>query len=288
MNMHFENFIDVVQQNNWELHGIEVFEKDNVIAQYHADAFMRHPIYSATKSITSLAVGMAADDGKFDINESLYEYVKSEIPIYASVEQIENLKKITIKRLLTMSVQGYPFRPEGENWLEFSLMYPLKNVEEKAFDYSNISAYLAGVAVAKALDRHLYEYLEEKLFEPLHIQTPAYQNCPSGYFYGASGMMLTVHELSKIGLVCLQKGRYEGQRIVSAEYIQEATSIQQMNREGGYGYYFWKYRDGYRISGKWGQRCMISPEKELMVTYLSNMEHGSHLLTQAVEECILC
>ena len=186
-----------------------------------------------------------------------------------------------------MSVQGYPFRPEGDNWLEFSLMYPLKNVEEKAFDYSNISAYLVGVAVAKALDRHLYDYLQERLFEALEMEPFPYQNCPSGYFYGASGVQMSVHELAKIGQVCLQKGVYNEQRIVSEAYLEEATSVQQMNREGGYGYYFWKYKDGYRISGKWGQRCLIFPDRNLMVTYLSNMEHGSEKLTEAVEEWIL-
>lgn len=284
--MNFQNFIDTVKQNNWELHGIEVFYKGQIVEKYQEKP-ERHPIYSATKSITSLAVGMAVDDGKFDINESLYEYLKSEIPVYANTKQMENLKQITIKRLLTMSVRGYPFRPEGDNWLEYSLMYPLDNVEEKVFDYSNISAYLVGVAVANALDRHLYDYLEERLFEPLQILKPLYQNCPSGYFYGASGMQLTVGELARIGQLCLQKGIYNGQRVVSEEYLSEATTVQQVNREGGYGYFFWKYKDGYRISGKWGQRCLLFPDKGLMITYLSNMEHGSEKLTQAVEEFIL-
>ena len=72
--MNFEKFIDIVHENNWELHGIEVHEKENVIAWYHVDASKRHPIYSATKSITSLVVGMAINEGKFDINESVYEY----------------------------------------------------------------------------------------------------------------------------------------------------------------------------------------------------------------------
>lgn len=285
--MNFQGFVDTVKQNNWELYGIQVFQNGQIIEKYHEESMQRHPIYSATKSITSLAVGMAVDDGKFDIDTSIYEYLKSEVPTYVSQKQIDTLKKITVKRLLTMSVQGYPFRPQGENWLEYSLTYPLENVDEKGFDYSNIQAYLVGVAVAKALGVHLYDYLEERLFQPLGIVAPIYLNCPSGHFYGASGMQLTVPELGKIGQLCLQKGMYEGKRIVSESYIEEATSIHQMNREGGYGYYFWKYGDGYRISGKWGQRSYVFPKKDMVVTYLSNMEHGSGLLTEAMEEYIL-
>ncbi len=284
--MNFQGFVDTVKQNQWELYGIEVFQKGRIVEEYYVSP-KRHPIYSATKSITSLAVGMAVDDGRFDVEQSVYEYLKSELPVYVRQEQIENLKKITIKRLLTMSVQGFPFRPEGENWLEFSLMYPLTNVERKAFDYSNVPAYLVGVAVAKALGRHLYEYLEERLFDPLGIVKPKYQNCPMGYFYGATGMQLTVQELRKIGQVFLQKGMYDGQRIVSSAYIDEATRVQQMNREGGYGYYIWKYGEGYSINGKWGKKCYVFSKRDMLVTYLANMEQGSKQLTRAMEEWIL-
>ena len=131
----------------------------------------------------------------------------------------------------------------------------------------------------------MYDYLEERLFDPLGIVKPTFQNCPSGYFYGASGMFLTVPELAKIGQLCLQNGMFEGQRLVSEVYINEATSIQQMNREGGYGYFFWKYKDGYRISGKWGQRSFVFPEKDMVITYLSN--NGSGEVTEAMEKFIL-
>ncbi len=283
--MSFQGFVDVIKEKNLEVYGVQVFHKGEIVESWMEEPLLRHPIYSATKSITSLAVGMARDDRKFDIEAPLYEYLKSDVPVYASKEQVENLKKISVKRLLTMSVQGYPFRPEGDNWLEYSLLYPLKDVEEKSFDYSNIPAYLVGVSVAKALNVHLSDYLEERLFEPLGIVKPTYQNCPSGHFYGASGMFLTVPELAKIGQLCLQKGVFEGQRLISEVYMSEATSIQQMNREGGYGYFFWKYKDGYRISGKWGQRSFVFPEKDMVITYLSN--NGSGEVTEAMEKFIL-
>lgn len=283
--MNFQGLVDTIKEQNLEVYGIQVFNKGEIVGSWQEEPIQRHPIYSATKSITSLAVGMARDDGKFDIEAPIYEYLQSEVPIYASDKQRKNLKKLSVKRFLTMSVQGYPFRPEGDNWLEFSLMYPLENVEEKSFDYSNIPAYLVGVAVGKALGVHLYDYLEERLFDPLAILKPTFQSCSSGHFYGASGMFLTVPELAKIGQLCLQKGMFEGKRLVSEAYIREATSLQQMNREGGYGYFFWKYKDGYRISGKWGQRSFVFPEKDMVVTYLSN--NGSGEVTEAMDKYIL-
>ena len=73
------------------------------------------------------------------------------------------------------------------------------------------------------------------------FENPPFQRCPDGYFYGASGMELTVNELSRIGFVLMDEGLYQGTRILSEKYVKEACGIQQMNREGGYGYFVWKY-----------------------------------------------
>ena len=100
-------------------------------------------------------------------------------------------------------------------------------------------------------------------------------------------MKLTVHDLSKIGLLLYNKGVYDGQRIVSEEYVDMATSIQQMNREGGYGYYIWKYRDGFSINGKWKQKCYVLPKRGIIVTYLSHIEDDSHDLLDSMEKNIL-
>lgn len=182
-----------------------------------------------------------------------------------------------------MSVLGFPFRPEGDSWLYNSLRYPI-TPDKRTFDYSNVSAYLAGVAAACALEEDLYQYLQRKLFKPLGIEDPPCQKCPDGYFYGASGMELTVNELSRIGFVLMDNGRYQGKRIVSEAYMKKACSVQQRNREGGYGYFIWKYQDGFSIKGKWGQKCYIFPKNQLMITFLAHMEEGAEQLTECMRE----
>lgn len=85
----------------------------------------------------------------------------------------------------------------------------------------------------------------------------------------------------------VRKGIYNGKRIVSEEYVQMATSVQQMNREGGYGYYIWKYREGFSINGKWKQKCYCLPKRGIMITYLSHIEDDSHDLLESMERNIL-
>lgn len=288
--MNFTGFVEYVREKGWTLYGISVCRDGRRIHSYYIDeagAGRRHPIYSATKAVTSLAAGLGIQEGKLAQEDSIYEYLGSEVPVYVSEEQRARLKQITLRRLLAMSVQGWPFRPEGENWLEYALTFPLGDIETPAFSYSNIPAYLAGVAVEKAVGEHLYTYLNKRIFTPLEIWKPIYQNCPSGHFYGASGMELSVEELEKIGRLFLQEGNWQGQQLVSPEYIREAVSIQQSNREGGYGYYIWYYPDGYYLSGKWGQRCLVLPKQKLTITYLSHMEQDSDVLMAAVERFLL-
>lgn len=80
---------------------------------------------------------------------------------------------------------------------------------------------------------------------------------------------------------------YEGNRIVSEDYVRRATSVQQMNREGGYGFFFWKYKDGFSINGKWMQKCYVLPKQDKIITFLSDITDKSDDLILSMEKCIL-
>lgn len=285
--MDFDAFVKDIRDNSWNVFGVEVYEKGQLIHSYGDTEENLHEIYSATKTVLSVAVGIASDENRFDINRSLLSYLPSDKINGLSKEQQDVWDRITIQRLLTMSVGDFPFRPEGENYLDFSLNTRFTDPDERKFNYSNISAYLVGVALSESLKKDLGAFIEERIFNPLGIEKYEYSRSPEGYFYGASGMKLTVNGLSRIGLLLYQKGTVNGQRILSEEYVNASTSIQQMNREGGYGYFIWKYRDGFSINGKLKQKCYVLPKQDLVITYLSHIEDDSHALLESMEKNIL-
>ena len=286
--MHFDAFVHDIERNQWQVYGAEVYSSGQLVHSFGDTRETKYPIYSATKSILSIAVGVAWDQGKFDLQKCVLDYLPGRFVSEMTREQRDMYKTVTLHRLLCMSVAGYPFRPEGGSFLRFSLSCPLPAPENPRFDYSNIPAYLVGVALTEALQEDAWTFIERNILKPLEIVGAEYDRCPDGYFYGASGMKLSVNELSRVGLLLYSGGIYEGNRIVSADYVKMASSVQQMNREGGYGYFLWKYRDGFRVSGKWGQKCFVLPSEKLIVTHLGHMPDGSDALLSSTEKHLLC
>ena len=285
--MNFDAFVNDIRTNGWNVFGAEVYEDRKLIHSFGDTTDNVHEIYSATKAVLSVTVDIAKEDVKFDIDKPITYYLpKSRIETLPE-EQRRTFDRLSVRRFLTMSVGDLPFRAEGDSFLDFALNVKISDPDTRVFNYNNISAYLVGVALAEALGTDLGKYIEEKLFAPLGIDKFEYARCPEGYFYGASGMKLTVNELSRVGMLLYNKGSFEGKRIISEKYVEEATSVQQMNREGGYGYFLWKYRDGFSINGKWKQKCYILPERKLIVTYLSHIEDDSHDLLDSMEKHIL-
>ena len=275
--MNFDSFIQDITENGWNVFGTEVY-RDGELIHAWGDTRGIHEIYSATKTVLSIAFGIAYDRGLIGLDDPILDYI--------SEPAKPGWKEVTVRRLLTMSVLELPFRPEGDNWLRFSLSCDV-DPGESGFHYNNIGPYLVGVALSNILGVDLGKFIEDEIFTPLGIEHFEYIHSPEGYFYGASGMKLSVHDLSKFGLLLKNEGVWEGERIVSEEYVKMATSIQQMNREGGYGFYIWKYRSGYSINGKWKQKCYILPPEGVIVTYLSHIEDDSHDLLESMEKNIL-
>ena len=285
--MDFNAFTEEIIRNAWNVFGTEVYEQGVLTHAWGDTQENLHGIFSATKSILSIAAGIAWDRGLIDFDKSVTAYMPEDRIRKLSAKQREIYGKITLHRLMTMSVPDLPFRAEGDSWLDFSLAYPVAEPEKRVFNYSNINAYLTGVALTEAVGEDLELFIRENILHPLGITRYECTRCPEGYFYGASGMKLTVHDLAQIGLMLYNRGVRDGKRIVSEEYIRKATAIQQMCREGGYGYFFWKYLDGFSINGRMKQKCYVLPDRGLVIAYLAYIEDPSPALKNSMEKHLL-
>jgi hypothetical protein len=119
----------------------------------------------------------------------------------------------------------------------------------------------------------LIDYLTPRLFEPLGIEGATWQRCPKGICTGGFGLNIRTEDIAKFGLLYLQKGLWNGQRLLNEEWIDLATSahIDNSNRgtldwAQGYGFQFWRSRYGaYRGDGAFGQLCVVMPEQDAVL-----------------------
>jgi len=273
-----------VLKNGLNIYGIVVIKDGIKIAEHHFIPEKRRELYSVTKSFTSTAVGIAITEGYFSLNDSLLKFFEEDIPKDVSQNHLDNLDKVTVKRLLTMSVKDYTFdKPTCSNWLKHILSIPLPNIDHVLFEYSNLSSYLSGVIVEKTTNKNMMDYLQPRLFSPLGIENVECEYSPEGYFYGASGMKLTINELSRFGQLYVQEGFYNGKQLLTQKWVNSATKKQIETREGGYGYYFWRHQvHSYRASGMRGQVCIIIPQKNTVIAVMSDL--GTD--TEEMRQCI--
>lgn len=220
--------------------GVVVTQDGKEIAKQVWDEECRRNVYSASKSFTSCAVGMAMKEGLLSLDEKLVDCFPDELPEQVS----DNLKKATVRDLLTMhlgqakaSLMGGQ-RPyyEEDDWVKMSLAIPFVEEPNTKFVYNNVGPYLAGILVQRRCGCDLVSYLTPRLFAPLGIKAPLWETDRQGNTFGAGGLMLTLSELHKFGCLYLQNGAWEGKQLVPEKWVQESTKKQGENDRDSFGW----------------------------------------------------
>lgn len=259
--------------------GIKATQGGVLKAERLWDEECRRNVYSASKSFTSCAVGLAVKEGLISLEEPLTEAFSEDLPENVS----DNLTKARVRDLLTMCLGQEEANLMGaqrplykeENWVKMSLAIPFVYEPGTHFVYNNVGPYLAGVLVQRRAGCDLVSYLMPRLFRPLGIRRPMWESDPMGHTFGAGGLFLTLSELHRFGLFCLQKGYWEGKQLLPASWIEESSRRQSDNP---YGYLFWiGDHDSYRIDGKYGQWSMVFEDKNAVITIVAECRNGEAL-----------
>ncbi|MDB4743583.1 serine hydrolase, partial [Planctomicrobium sp.] len=117
-----------------------------------------------------------------------------------------------------------------------------------------------------------------RLFQPLGIEKPKWDKSPQGISIGGYGLYLKTEDIAKFGQLYLQKGKWNDQQLIPAEWIEQATSKQVPNGDNsdsdwnqGYGFQFWRCRhNAFRGDGKDGQFCIVIPEQDVVIAITAN------------------
>jgi len=275
-------FLDEVNEQQSELHSFMLLRHGQVAAEGWWAPYtpeLPHMLFSLSKSFTSTAIGMAVQEGMMSLDDPVVSFFPDDLPEDIS----ENLAAMQIRHLLMMgtghdqdTMEALLAAEEG-NWVRAFLQLPVLHEPGTHFIYNTGATYMLSAILQKASGQCLLDYLAPRLFEPLGIENPTWDTCPRGINTGGYGLSITTEDIAKFGQLYLQKGLWNGVRILDEQWVNEATRKQISNGDGGdsdwtqgYGYQFWRCRhEIYRGDGAFGQFCIVMPEQDAVVAITS-------------------
>lgn len=252
-----------------------------------------HVMHSLSKSFTSTAIGMAIAEGKLSLNDQVISFFPEQTP----AEPSQWLSAMRVRDLLAMNT-GHKDEPRaanpGNDWVSLFLATEVDFKPGTHFEYNSAATYMLSAILQKVSGEKVVDYLDSRLWQPLGIPKPEWDTCPMGINTGGWGLHIRTEDIAKLGQLYLQKGMWEGQQIISAEWVEMATSLQSSNGsnpdsdwEQGYGYQFWRSRHGaYRGDGAFGQFCIVLPEQEVVVAVTSGTNNMWKVLNAVWEELL--
>lgn len=272
------------------LHSIMILKHGEVVFEKWFNgqsAEMPHPMFSVSKTFTATAVGLAINEGKLNLTDSVVKFFPDKLP----AEQSDNLKAMTVRDLLTMTCghdeEPGSMRKDSIDWVEGFLSWPVKHKPGEYYLYNSIGTYMLSAIVQKVTGEKLIDYLDTRLFQPLHITRPDWEESPQGINCGGWGLSLKTEDMAKMGQLFLQKGEWNGKQIVPAEWLKEMSSYQVpsapsgtrfedlekagLNKDNnewvqGYGYQMWICRhNAFRADGFAGQYIIVFPDRDAVL-----------------------
>lgn len=275
-------FVNSVEKSKNELHSFMVLRHGKVIAEGWWDPYkssLKHTMYSASKTFTSTAVGFAVTENKLKVTDKVISFFPHDLPDSISA----NLAALTVKDVLTMSdgmdPDPTPVIGKSKNWVKAFLATPILNKPGSVFLYNSLGTFMLSAIVQKVTGQKVIDYLKPRLFDPLGISGMDWEENLNSVNTGGWGLRVKTEDMAKLGQLYLQKGMWNGNQVIPASWIEEASTLKIIQHpampqvkkdssdwEQGYGYQIWRSRHhSYRADGAFGQYILVLPDLDAVV-----------------------
>ena len=278
------NWLAAVEENVHDLHSFMLLRHGQVAAEGWWQPYQRsdpHMLFSLSKSFTSTAVGMAIAEGLFNLDDTVISFFPDDLPAWVS----PNLQAMQVRHLLGMctghdeDTTGYMRQAKDGNWAKAFLLLPVVHAPGTHFLYNTGATYMLSAIVQKTSGQKLIDFLTPRLFNKLGIENPTWEEDPRGINTGGFGLNVRTEDIARFGQMYLQEGMWNGEQLLSPEWVKTATSAQIDNSpnpnpdwEQGYGYQFWRCRhNAYRGDGAFGQYCIVMPEQDVVLAITAGL-----------------
>ena len=310
----FTSYLQAVADSSEELHSILMMQHGKVLEEKFFVPDTAHIMNSVSKTFTATAVGFAIHEGLLSLDDHIVDLFPESVPEQAS----DTLARMTVRHLLTMnSGHGtdptYSVRSGEGDWIRAFMEWPIAYEPGTCYCYNSLGTYLLSAAVQKVTGEKVVDYLEPRLWQPLGIEKPFWQESPAGINTGGWGLYLHTEDLARMGLCLLQDGKFRGRQVIPADWVHEMSAaqvpsvnagvnervIEELRNDPsspfyayfdpetsdwmqGYGYQMWRCRHGaFRADGANGQYILVLPEQDAVIVttaQIPNMRQELNLI----------
>ena len=229
--------------------------------------------HSVSKSINSLAVGIALGEGRLHLDDRLIDFFADELP----EQRDPRMDRITVRDLLIMAASSVAtsaaFSSVKGSWRKFYLSSVPYDEPGEYFSYDTGAAYMLSCIVTKVMGKNALAVLRERVFGPMEIDCTQWLEDGDGNNTGGWGFYIKAEDMLKLGSLILNYGAWDGRQLIPEWYMRQATAkqIDTFRNPGtgwgyGYGYQFWRFPENtFGYFGAFGQLLLCSREKNLYV-----------------------
>ncbi|WP_282935217.1 serine hydrolase [Paenibacillus sp. RC67] len=273
------DFIETIKEKRIHLHSFALLRYGKVAAEGYYKPFLEtqlHQAFSVSKSVTSAAIGIAIGEGLLSLEDPVAEY----FPEKLSGEVHPYTGMMRIKHLLEMAtVHSKSTNTQTNDWIASFLNTMPSHPPGTSFAYDTTGTHALCAILQKVTGMTVHDYLRTRLFDPIGMGEIEWESCPMGINKGGSGIKCTTEDMARFGQLYLQKGVWEGSRILPEGWVELSTSKYKdtnntkilLDGTQGYGYQFWRTRyDSYCAFGAGGQLIVVIPHKEAVFVSTAN------------------
>jgi CubicO group peptidase (beta-lactamase class C family) len=283
-----QQMMDLIDGQGFAYDSVLVVRHGTIVFEEYRNGYDRdtkHHLQSATKSFSSMLIGIAIHEGFL---EGVDQKMVDLFPDHTIANLDARKQRLTLEQVLTMSdgmdwhELDYPYTDTrntlGQMWVsrdavQHVLDRPMAREPGEAWAYNSGTSILLGGILEGATGQDVLAFAREYLFGPLGIEDVRWDRTTGNHYHTDGGLYLTPRDMARFGYLMLHGGTWDGKEIVSPEWVARSTQAHYQTGSGkGYGYQWWTLEAGiFAAHGHYEQLIYVVPEADMVVVLTGNI-----------------
>jgi len=276
-----QDWLNALEATGSELHSVMVARFGQVCAEGWWHPYgpqLIHGMQSLSKTYAVTALGALHDEGLLSLDEPIVHVFADYLPPNPG----ERLRRMTVRHLLCMAAFDRPVDMTLPDWIRRFLAQPISDEPGTAFHYNGLCTALGAAIIREKTGLELIDYMTPRIFDRIGIDGDRVRSIHmgDGLEYAGGGLFTTTEDNLRLMMLYLNRGLWQGERVLSEEWCREvttrqiATASEEAHNPGvpdnykGYGLQCWMCQpEGvYRADGAMGQFCIVDPSRDLVIS----------------------